>query len=184
MRRRGTRPGVAGHGSRSARGGHPRGSRRHWHAPVVPRARRRGVSSGQGGADGTARREEGARLRRRQRPLDRVGHRPRVPRAGRHARLLVGRVADRAPRPAARGEHRLDVRGAVRRPGRRPDRGGLRALASEPTATSTSSSTPSRSRSARTSKAASSGRPATASRWPSTSAPTRSSRSPARRGRS
>ena len=38
-------------------------------------------------ADGTARREDGADLRRRQRPLDRLGHRPGVPRGRRRGRL-------------------------------------------------------------------------------------------------
>ena len=44
--------------------------------------------------------QDGAHLRRRQRPLDRLGHRPGAPRRGRRGRLLVGREPDREARAA------------------------------------------------------------------------------------
>ena len=50
-------------------------------------------------------------------------------RPGRDGRLQLHRVAHRAAGAAARRLHRLDVRGGLRRPGRRPDRACLRALA-------------------------------------------------------
>ena len=81
-----------------------------------------------GGTDGTARGQEGAHLRGRQRPLDRVGHRAGAARRGRGGRLLVDREPHREARPAARRVDRLDVRGAVRRPERRRHRARLRAL--------------------------------------------------------
>ena len=59
--------------------------------------------------------QDGAHLRRRQRPLDRLGDRPGAPRRGRRGRLLVGREPHREARPAARRLDRLDVRRAVRR---------------------------------------------------------------------
>ena len=52
--------------------------------------------------------QEGAHLRRRQRPLDRLGHRPGPPRRGRDRRLLVGRepassgASGRSPSASAR----------------------------------------------------------------------------------
>ena len=142
------------------------------------------VHSASGGANGTARRQEGAHLRRRERSLDRVGHRPGLPRAGREGRLFVRRI--RSSRSACgRSQTSLgsDVRRAVRRPGRRPDRARLPMRGPPARARSTSSSMRSPSRSARSSTA-SSRRPrgtASTSRW--TSAPTRWSRWSARRGR-
>ena len=81
-----------------------------------------GQPLGQEVLHGTARRQEGADLRCRQRPLDRVGHRQGAPRRRARPRLLVGREPDRAAGPAPRRLDRRDVRRALRRPGRRADR--------------------------------------------------------------
>ncbi len=133
--------------------------------------------------DGTARRQDGAHLRRRQRPLDRLGHRPGAPRRRRRGRLLVGREPDREAGAAAGDLDRLDLRRAVRRPVRRADPDASSRAGARPTTRSTSSSTRWRSRSARTSRASSSTPRATGSRWRSTSRPTRWSRSRARHAR-
>jgi enoyl-[acyl-carrier protein] reductase I len=54
--------------------------------------------------------QEGARLRRRQRPLDRLGHRQSALRPGRRGRLQLDGVADQAARPTAGRLDRLDLR--------------------------------------------------------------------------
>ena len=59
--------------------------------------------------------QDGAHLRRRQRPLDRLGDRPGAPRRGRGGRLLVGREPHREAGPPAGRLDRLDLRRAVRR---------------------------------------------------------------------
>ena len=127
-----------------------------------------------GGPDGTARGQDGAHLRRRQRSLDRLGDRRGAPRRGRRGRLLVGRKPDREARAAPGRVDRVDLHRAVRRPVRRADRPRLRPLGARRTTRSTSSSTPWPSRSARTSRAASSTPRATGSRSRWTSRPTRS----------
>ena len=134
--------------------------------------------------DGTARRQDGAHLRGRQRPFDRVGHRPGAPRRGRRGRLLVGREPHREARAAAGGLDRVDVRRALRRPVRRADRARLRALGRDPPI-ARHPRPRARLRAARGPRGRrSSTRRATGSRSRSTSRPTRSSRSRARRGRS
>ena len=136
-----------------------------------------------GASDGTARREDGAHLRRRQRPLDRLGRRAGAARRGRRGRFLVRREPHREAGPATGGVDRLDVRGTVRRHERRRHRARLRALGRVATIRSTSSSTPSRSRDARTSKVPSSTPRATASHSRSTCPRIRWWRSPRVHGR-
>ena len=125
--------------------------------------------------DGTARRQERADLRRRQRSFDRLGDRQGVPRRGRRRRLLVDREPRRAAGEAlaesigstfvepADVQSDADIERVFERWGETHDRLDIlvHALAS---------------RSARTSPASSSTRPATASRSRSTSRPTPSSR--------
>ena len=81
-----------------------------------------------GGTRGTARWPQGAHLRRRQRPLDRLGHCPGIPCPGRVGRLQLGRKHDRQASAAAGRPPRVDVRRAVRRPRRRPDPARVRAV--------------------------------------------------------
>ena len=100
-------------------------------ARILP-SRPTGRTARSGGRHGTPRRQDGADLRRGERPLDRLGDRPGAPRRGRRGRLLVDRVADREARPAAGRLDRLDVRGAVRRPERRRHRARLRPLGPGP----------------------------------------------------
>ncbi len=125
----------------------------------------------------------GADLRGRERPLDRVGHRPGAPRRGRRGRLLVDREPHREARPAARRVDRLDLRRALRRPVRRRHRARLRALGRDPRPPRHPRPRPGLRQARGPVAAASSTRRATGSRWPWTCRPTRSSRSPARPGR-
>ena len=133
--------------------------------------------------DGAARRQERADLRRRQRPFDRLGHRPgpsttRAPRSGSpRSRASSSAASGRWPTRSARPSWRRATSSRTNRSGRSSTSGPRRTIRS------TSWSTPWPSPAARTSRAASSTPRATGSRWRSTSRPIRSSRWRARPGR-
>ncbi len=97
-------------------------------------------------AKAAPRRQEGPDRRHRQRPLDRLGLRPRLPRARRRARdHLSQRKGEALRRAAGPGGRGADLH-AARRDGAGPDRGGVRPHRARNGASSISSSTPSPSR--------------------------------------
>ena len=136
------------------------------HAPQAPRRRLRARRPAQG--------QEGAGVRRRERPLDRLGNRQGAVRAGRRRGLQLDGLAHQAARPAAR--RRRSAPHFVEGCDVRDDdeiKQGLRALGHARTATSTSWSTPSPTPRRKTWPATSPTPAATASTPPSTSASTR-----------
>ena len=126
---------------------------------------------------GRVRGQAGARARRRQQALDRLGDRAAARRRGRAARVHLPGRADRAERPRARGDRRRarsspSATSAPTRTSRACSPRSARRSAAGSTCSSTRSPSPRR----RISRAASPTRRATASGSRSTSAPTRSSR--------